>query len=478
VSPAGRRAVAVGPVLVVIVVVVAAVSLLVPWSLAFDPQAWVVWGRDAGRLALDTDSGPSWKPLPVLVTTPLAVTGDAAPALWLLFARAGALLALAGAAALGARLGGTAAGVAAAGVMAVGPWWGYNAALGNSEGLLAAALLWAAVAHLAGRRRVALALLTAASLLRPEVWPFLAVYGIWAWRTDRGARVAVAAAAIGVPVLWLGPDAIGIGGAVRASTAARGEPSPGSAGLDDVPGLAVLGDAATLLTIPAALAALAGAVAGPRPARVLAAAAATWIAMVAIMAQAGYAGNPRYLVAAVAIAAVLAGVGAAHLARVVARGLGAADAARLGRQTERGGGAHGAARGAAAVGAVVLIAAAAAVSLPDLRDQAREVEVRADRRAALPGLIATAGGRDAILGCARVRTADDMRPLVAWELDLPMLDLDVQPLKPAVVLRWRPHYPGPVEPVMQPAQRGFRLLARAPGWEAWAACGRAPQTAR
>jgi hypothetical protein len=68
-----------------------------------------------------------------------------------------------------------------------------------------------------------------------------------------------------------------------------------------------------------------------------------------------------------------------------------------------------------------------------------------------------------------------MRPLVAWELDLPMLDLDVQPLKPAVVLRWRPHYGGPVEPVMNPERRGFRLLARAPGWEAWAACGRAPQ---
>ena len=90
------------------------------------------------------------------------------------------------------------------------------------------------VAHLAGRAR-ALALATAAALLRPEVWPFLGVYGLWLWRSDRAARPAVVAAAIAVPVLWLGPDLLGIGGALSASRAARGEPSLGSAALEDVP---------------------------------------------------------------------------------------------------------------------------------------------------------------------------------------------------------------------------------------------------
>ena len=33
-------------------------------------------------------------------------------------------------------------------VMALSPWWLFNTALGNSEGLLAAAVLWAVVAHL------------------------------------------------------------------------------------------------------------------------------------------------------------------------------------------------------------------------------------------------------------------------------------------------------------------------------------------
>ena len=439
----------------------AALSLLIPWSLAFDPQAWVVWGRDAVRLTLDTSAGPSWKPLPVLLTTPLAPAGEAAPALWMIVARTGGLLALAGAAALGTRLGGRAAGAGAAAVMALSPWWAYNTVLGNSEGMLAAALLWGIVAHLAGRPRAALALATAAALLRPEVWLFLLVYGAWLWRADPSARRPLAAVAVLVPVLWLGPDVAGIGGAVRASRSARGEPSPGSAGLEDVPGLAVLADAATLLSVPAALAAVAAAVAGPRTVRVLAAGAALWVAIVAVMAQAGYAGNPRYLVAAVALGCVLAGVGAARLGAALARRAAAVAAARRGTAL---------ARRAAAVAAALLVVATAAATFGDLRAQEREVATRADRRAVLPGLIADAGGRDALVGCARVRTAADMRPLVAWELGLPMIDLDTRPVRPAVVLRWRPHYPGPVEPVMEPARSGYRLLARAPGWEAWAAC--------
>jgi hypothetical protein len=425
-------------------VAVSALSLLIPWSLAFDPQAWVVWGRDALDLALDTRSGPSWKPLPVLFTTPFALAGDAAPALWMIVARTGGLLALAGAAVLATRLAGRTAGVVAAAVMALSPWWFYNTILGNSEGLLVAAVLWAVVAHLAGRERAALALLGAAALLRPEVWPFLGLYGLWLWRRDPAARREAAAIAMTVPLLWLGPDVAGIGGALTASEGARGEASPGSAALEDVPGLAVLADAVTLLTVPAALAAVAGALAGPRVARPLAAAALVWVAIVAVMAQAGFAGNQRYLVVAVALACVLAGVGAAAYApRLVS---------------------------------AVLVIAVALVTVGDLREQGDEVKVRVDRRAALPELVAAAGGRDALVRCSRVRTAADVRPLVAWELDLPLLALDAAPRPPAVVIRWQPHYPGSIEPIQEPAQAGFRPLAQAPGWDVWVSCGPAAQT--
>jgi hypothetical protein len=423
--------------------VAAALSLLLPWALAFDPQAWIVWGRDASRFALDTSGGPSWKPLPVVVTTPLALTGDPAPALWLVVARAGGLLALAGTWALAARLGGTAAGVAAAAVMALSPWWLFNTALGNSEGLLAAAGLWAVLAHLDGRRRAALALGTAAALLRPEAWPFLGVYGLWLWRRDRAARPAVAAAAVDVPLLWLGPDVLGIGGALSASRAARGEPSQGSAALEDVPGLAVLADAVSLLTVPASVAAVAGTIAGPPLARVLAAAAAAWIAIVAVMAQAGYAGNPRYLVAAMAFGCVLAGAGAA---RILPR--------------------------AAPLAAAAVVVAVGAVTAGDLRDQVRDVGARADRRAALPDLVAAAGGRDAIVACAPVRTAPDVRPLVAWELDIAMLGIDRPPAPAGALLRWSPHGGGPMEPDVP---GGYRRLGRAPYWEAWGRACRVPR---
>jgi hypothetical protein len=80
-----------------------------------------------------------------------------------------------------------------------------------------------------------------------------------------------------------------------------------------------------------------------------------------------------------------------------------------------------------------------------------------------------------LLACSRVRTAADVRPLVAWELDLPMLDLDMPPVAPAVVLRWRPFDDYPVEPAMRGELDRYRLLGRAPGWEAVGACGRAPQ---
>jgi hypothetical protein len=437
-------------------VALAAVSLLLPWALAFDPQAWVVWGRDAGRLMLDTSGGPSWKPLPVVVTTPLALTGDPAPALWLVVARAGALLALAGTWVLAARLAGRLAAAAAVAAMALSPWWLFNTALGNSEGLLAAAVLWAVVAHLAGRHRATLALATAAALLRPEVWPFLGVYGWWLWRAEPASRRAVVAAGVIVPLLWLGPDVLGIGGAFSASRAARGEPSLGSAALEDVPGLAVLADAVALLTAPAALAA-AGALLVGRLARVLAAAALAWIAIVAVMAQAGYAGNPRYLVAAMAFGCVLAGAGAVEV--------GAAIIARFRPHSTR---LLTAARRFGVAAAVILVIDVASTTDADLRDQLSDVGARADRREALPALVSAAGGRDAIVGCAPVRTAPDVRPLVAWELDISMRGIDRPPEPPVALIRWRPHGGGPVEPPLP--EGDLQRLGRASYWEAWAAC--------
>ena len=108
----------------------AGLSLLLPSEASYDQWAWLVWGREALALELDTTGGPSWKPLPVAlaaVVAPLDALGSAVPpALWMVVARTGALLALVFAFRLARRLTGPglpgiAAGAVAALALALTP---------------------------------------------------------------------------------------------------------------------------------------------------------------------------------------------------------------------------------------------------------------------------------------------------------------------------------------------------------------------
>jgi hypothetical protein len=85
--------------LIAVCVGVGGLSLVLPSEASYDPWAWLVWGREVAHLHLDTTGGPSWKPLPVLVTalvSPLsALDSDLPGAARMIFARAGSLLALA-----------------------------------------------------------------------------------------------------------------------------------------------------------------------------------------------------------------------------------------------------------------------------------------------------------------------------------------------------------------------------------------------
>ena len=200
----------------------AALTLLAPSSPSYDPFAWIVWGRQlmpgAGGEPFGLAGGPSWKPLPVLFTAPFALAGDAAPALWLLVARAGLLLALAGAFALGRRLGGAAAGVVAAVALLLLADVVSLAWRGASEPLLLACVLWAAERHLAGARRPAFALAVAAALIRPEAAPFLALYAAWSWRGEARAGACCS------PAAWRSCRCCG--SASRRSRATRSRPAP------------------------------------------------------------------------------------------------------------------------------------------------------------------------------------------------------------------------------------------------------------
>src|SRR4051812_49984347 len=110
-------------------------SLLAPTTPNYDPWAWLIWGREVLHLDLDTQFGPSWKPLPVAVTTVLAVVPGAAPALWVALARAGALAAIALGYRVARRLGGgVAGGLIAAGAIALSADFLRFAAAGASDG--------------------------------------------------------------------------------------------------------------------------------------------------------------------------------------------------------------------------------------------------------------------------------------------------------------------------------------------------------
>ena len=433
------------PVLVATCVAAAALSLLAPWALAFDPQVWVMWGRDALALSLTTDDGPSWKPLPVVITTALAPAGDGAQMLWLVVARAGALLALAAAWVLGRRLSGRTAGALAVLVILASPWWLLHSALGNSEGLLAAGVLWAGVAHGHRRYGVALALGLAVGLLRPEAWPFLLAYGIWLWRAQPALRGAAAAALAALVALWLLPDVLGGGGAVRAAGTARGTASPGAAQHAAIPGWQVLVDAVGHLTLPG-LAALAAAVLPWRsvsaPVRAPALAALAYVALVAVATQAGYAGNPRYLVPATAVGAVLAGVGVARVARSVPGGI--------------------------PVALVAFAVAVIALRGPAFAGDVRELGWRAGQRTALDAAVARAGGVPALRACGTVRTAHLTRGLVAWRFGLGLRGMNGRPAALGVLLRSQPRRGAALEPRVPPR---YARAAGASGWEIWTLCG-------
>ena len=379
-------------------IALASASLLISDEPVYDVWAWFVWGRELTHLGLDTTSGPSWKPLSVVLAAPLSLAGDAGPQLWLVLVRAAWLASLVLAAELAFRLAAGApraprvagAALAAIGVVLLADEVTQatrQVAGGMSEPLLVALVLGAVRAALAARPRVALLLIALAALLRPEAWPLLAVCGLWCWRSEPRMRPLVVTVALVVPALWLTPELLGAGdgGARQAQT---GTSNPAES----------LGWAAMLplaVAWPLALAAL-----RDRPARLLAAGALAWIALVAAMTVVGFAGLPRFVAPAAAVICVLGGAG---LAAFVARPR-------------------------AALAALVL--PALVVTALGLRDRINEVPhawrsaARIDRSHERLSALLREVGRERLFACGRLATSDTLvRTALAWELDVPLSDV-------------------------------------------------------
>ena len=442
---------------------ISALTLLVPSTPTYDPWAWIIWGREIVELDLNTHGGPSWKPLPILFTTVFSLFGDdAAPYLWLWIGRAGGLLACAMAFRLARRVVGGGYGVVAGVAAALALFSSFkfirDAMLGNSDAVMAALVLWAFERHLDGRRDHALYLGVAAALLRPEAWPFLGLYGLWLWFREPRLRLRMVGFAALIPALWFLPEWWGSGDPFRAGSRAN-NPNPGSAAFADHPSLELAQRlwGAVIAPVKGGIVVAAGyAIYAWRKRRAervtlaLAGSAVAWFALVALMTEAGFAGNYRYLIVTTALLAVLGGIGAGRALQ------GIAWAARRRWGTPRA--------GAIAAGTALVLALAG--STPFIVEKwhntervwgglNHEANIWNDIRA----IIRDSGGEKALLSCGGLFSGPFQTQIVAHELGVHGIQVGwkVTP-GPGVLFRTRTVPNGPL--VAKPTDDRFRLVNR------------------
>jgi hypothetical protein len=459
-----RPAVAVGAALVL-----AGASLALPYHPVYDPWAWLVWGRELLHGGFETAAGPSWKPLPVLIDAPLSLLGGAAPAAWLLVARTGWFSAALLAGLLAARLSGEetgrwrwlAAAIAAASVALTAdsftpPLRQFTGGL--SEPLLVALILGAIWAALDERREWVLALGTAAALLRPEAWPFLALYGLSVRGHHPRLRAATIAIAILVPVAWFVPDILGAGTPLEGSETAR------AGGIEPLDGLEVLGRA---LAAPLAACWIGLALLlwrgdfvnqwfaktprpADRPVAVLFAGAVAWILLVAAMAIVGFAGLPRFLAPATAVIAILGAVG---IARSAANQKSAGPLFRY--ANKRSGGLSAGGPRWLVVATIFVAAAGFAWRAAQVPGDVHVVERQTRSLNHLFDLVEKTGGARLLACQGHVRmTRVREQTALAWKLDEPIS---------SVAIRRRPRYGVALSTKPLP---GGDVFAHAGGWRA------------
>jgi hypothetical protein len=381
----------------------AALSLVMPSAPTTDPWGWIVWGREVLHLDLSTvvPGPPSWKPLPVLITTPLALTGAAAPTLWLLVARVGALASLAVAARVAGRLaGGWAAAIAVAGLVLSTDWL-RAFAHGYTEPLAVGLLLAAVDQHLSDRPRRALWLGGLAALCRPEALMIVAAYGVSQWRRGRMPPGQIAAVLVGVTALWLVPDWIGSGDPLHGAHVARLTAESGP-----VAALHALAAGALILPWPLLLTGLAGVAIAVqrRDERVLwiAAAAGAWAAVETGLMLAGYPALGRFFILPAALWLMVCAAGAVWLVQ--------------GAREERGR-LRPAAAAALAVAALPFVTIRAEHSVQELADSIDRARLETQLLAAVDAAgstLRTCGGPGMP---ARLTW---MKGAVAWKLDVPL----------------------------------------------------------
>jgi hypothetical protein len=482
--------------------VIGVFSLLIPSTPSYDPWAWLVWGREIVHLNLQTTGGPTWKPLTVIFTTLFAPFGRAAPDMWLVVARAGAVVAVAmvfklclrltsgicGAPAEGearsrvalAYAPGVLAGIiAATGLVFAGGYVNSNA-LGYSEGLMTALVLIAIERHLDGHHRQAFAIAFFAALDRPEIWLFWGPYGLWLWWKEPGARRLVIGLFVLIPALWFLPEFWGSGHFFRGVTRAHTPRSNSAAyasfpfwsefrvhAWPTVPSRIKLAAIAGILVALSSLwranrargtAALRGfRLVGTRE-RALGAMAIYgvlgfgWWVVISLMTQAGFSGNDRYLVLGAAMIEVAGGVtfgwAAYELGLVLGR-----------RFARRGGPELAGWAGVALVALVFAFVPSWFGGLVRISRTHRALVYQALLRTDSAAAIARLGGPAKVLACGPVMTEGFQVPMLAWQLGVHTLTVEASPLTPPP-----PDVPGPPVVFQVRAQRNAHMLPILQQW--------------
>ncbi len=485
--------------------VVGALSLLVPSTPSYDPWSWLLWSREIvhGHLVITT-GGTSWKPLPMIFTIPFALFGNVAPDLWLVVARAGALAAVVMVFRLSFRLtrqvtglfgdageeGRVAAmapavlagiiGAVALTLSASGGFVSSNT-LGYSEGFAAALLLIAIDRLIDGEPRQAFIVGFFVALDRPEIWLFWGPLGLWLLWKDAGARVLVVGSAVLVLVAWFLPVYLGCG-SFSCSVTRAVHPRANSLAFASDPFEAELTKAAwptMLLRIKAVAALLVVAVtvltwrtwrregvAGLRTpasrARIIAAllgiGGLAWFVVIAIMTQAGFSGNNRYLVLGAALVDICGAVGygwaAWELAVLAPRLL------RRGRDAGAAGVSAGLRWASVALVALFFMFApnwvgSNLISIPRTHGS---LVYQAHLRDGMSALVARFGGAKRVLACGSVMTEGFQVPMLSWILGVPTTRVEAPPLAGTE--------PGPAPNIILQT-RDTRSAARLPYLSTW-----------
>jgi len=305
-------------------------TVLVLWARTrpgYDPYGWLVWGYQTLHLSLDLGGAPSWKPLPYLFTVPYALAGHRDELrLWMITAVAVSLAGSVFAGRIAYRLSGGGPGVVQrsergwryapvaaavfAGVAVLGlEGYMHYILSAQSDPMLVTFCLAAVDLHLCGRYQWAFVFGVLGSLGRPEVWPFLGAYAIWAWFKVPRMRWMLVGGVMVVAFMWFGIPWITNGRPdIAGQLALR---SPRELHQNKVSG--TIGRFTELQYLPIWIAAL-GTVAiavwrRDRAVLVLAGGIVAWVLIEIAFAFHGFPALPRYMFEPAAVAGVLAGIG-------------------------------------------------------------------------------------------------------------------------------------------------------------------------